>query len=83
MKKTQIPCAICREVTNISELSFVNLGSEEVDQDSSSKLAVPAVLGSFSTKVEAVVKRLFYLRAADPLVKVLIFSTVCINEQVQ
>lgn len=80
MKKAQVPCAICREVTNISELSFVNLGSEEKDVDSSSNVAVPSVLGSYSTKVEAVVKRLFYLKAADPLVKVLIFSTVSIKE---
>ncbi|XP_034237613.1 E3 ubiquitin-protein ligase SHPRH isoform X2 [Thrips palmi] len=75
MKKTQVPCAICREVTNISELSFVNLGSEEECVGSSSNLEIPPVLGSYSTKVEGVVKRLFYLKAADPLVKVLIFST--------
>lgn len=75
-KKKEVQCAVCREKTLISEVSFVNQSPLAEENDADPTSVVPPVSGSHSTKVEAVVKRIFYLRAVDPSVKVLIFSTV-------
>lgn len=79
--KKQIQCAICREMTAQSEISFVNLNREEETDDDSSALdiEIPSIKGSLSTKIEAVVRRILYLRAHDPCVKILIFSNVSIR----
>lgn len=79
-RKKQVQCAICRETTEVSDVSFVNLGCEDegVSDSAEPSIMVPSVQGSYSTKVEAIVKRIFYLRSTDPLVKVLIFSTVSV-----
>ncbi|KAK3927321.1 E3 ubiquitin-protein ligase SHPRH [Frankliniella fusca] len=74
-KKKQVLCAICRETTNFDEVSFVNPSSDDQIENEEMGDLIPSVQGSHSTKVEAIIKKLFYLKAADPSVKVLIFST--------
>lgn len=66
-------CAICREVTALSEIAYVD-AQAEVTEDGESK--VVQVKGSHSTKVQAVVERLLLIKKEDPDAKCLVFSTV-------
>lgn len=64
-----IKCAICRQTTCHSEISYVfTTQSSSPDQD------LP-VKGSHSTKVEAVVRTLLKIQMTDPGAKCLVFST--------
>lgn len=64
-----IKCAICRQPTCHSEISYVfTAQSSSQDQD------LP-VKGSHSTKVEAVVRTLLKIQMTDPGAKCLVFST--------
>lgn len=74
-KKKQVLCAICRENTKFDEVSFVNPSSDDKIESTETENSLPSVEGSHSTKVEAIIKKLFLLKAADPYVKVLVFST--------
>lgn len=77
-KKNLVHCAVCRETTNFNEVSFVNFdpdGGGCGNDAEGSNIVIPSVEGSHSTKVEAIIRRIFYLKATDPFVKVLIFST--------
>jgi hypothetical protein len=73
-RKLNVKCPICRETTHEDGISYVNLSCKVYE---SQKDGTPiTVRGSHSTKVEAVVHRLLALRAEEPDVKVLVFSTV-------
>lgn len=65
-------CAICRELTALSEIAYVDAQSED-SENGESKVQVK---GSHSTKVQAVVERLLLIKKQDPDAKCLVFSTV-------
>uniref|UniRef100_A0A8C3AMQ7 SNF2 histone linker PHD RING helicase n=1 Tax=Cyclopterus lumpus TaxID=8103 RepID=A0A8C3AMQ7_CYCLU len=68
-RRRAIKCAICRQTTAHAEISYVfTTQSSSQDQD------VP-VMGSHSTKVEAVVRTLKKIQVSDPGAKCLVFST--------
>jgi E3 ubiquitin-protein ligase SHPRH len=69
----RLRCAICREMTDLPDISYVDTKPDEGD---SPEEAAIRVQGSHSTKVEAVVKQLLIIKASDPDAKCLIFSTV-------
>lgn len=72
-RKVNVKCPICREMTQEDGISYVNL-SCKVYESQKDGTAI-TVRGSHSTKVEAVVHRLLELRAEEPDVKALVFST--------
>ncbi|XP_052811504.1 E3 ubiquitin-protein ligase SHPRH-like isoform X2 [Mya arenaria] len=63
-----VKCAICRQSTHQTEISYV-VTSQKYEHDELK------VKGSHSTKVEAVVKCLLKIRKEDPTAKSLVFST--------
>nr|XP_055027595.1 E3 ubiquitin-protein ligase SHPRH isoform X2 [Misgurnus anguillicaudatus] len=68
-RRRAIKCAICRQTTSHSEISYVfTTQSADEGQD------IP-VKGSHSTKVEAVVRVLKKIQMTDPGAKSLVFST--------
>lgn len=66
-------CAICRELTALSEIAYVDAQAEVIEDKEST---VVQVKGSHSTKVQAVVERLLLIKKQDPDAKCLVFSTV-------
>ncbi|XP_026866989.2 E3 ubiquitin-protein ligase SHPRH isoform X3 [Electrophorus electricus] len=68
-RKRAIKCAICRQTTSHSEISYV-FTTQAADQGQE----IP-VKGSHSTKVEAVVRALKKIQMTDPGAKSLVFST--------
>ncbi|KAG7328393.1 hypothetical protein KOW79_008337 [Hemibagrus wyckioides] len=68
-RKKAIKCAICRQTTSHTEISYV-FTTQAADQDQE----IP-VKGSHSTKVEAVVRALKKIQMTDPGAKSLVFST--------
>ncbi|TSO25161.1 E3 ubiquitin-protein ligase SHPRH [Bagarius yarrelli] len=68
-RKKAIKCAICRQNTSHTEISYV-FTTQATDQDQE----IP-VKGSHSTKVEAVVRALKKIQMTDPGAKSLVFST--------
>lgn len=73
-RKVNVKCPICREITREDGISYVNLSCKVYATRNNG--AAITVRGSHSTKVEAVVHRLLALRAEEPDVKALVFSTV-------
>ena len=74
IRKVNVKCPICRDTTTEDGISYVNLSAKVYDSKEDGTSI--SVRGSHSTKVEAVVHRLLALRAAEPQVKALVFSTV-------
>ncbi|XP_069684447.1 E3 ubiquitin-protein ligase SHPRH isoform X2 [Periplaneta americana] len=73
VRKVSVKCPICRETTQEDGISYVNLSCKVYEtKDDETPITVR---GSHSTKVEAVVHCLLSLRAAEPDVKALVFST--------
>ncbi|XP_076834961.1 E3 ubiquitin-protein ligase SHPRH-like [Brachyhypopomus gauderio] len=68
-RKRAIKCAICRQTTSHTEISYV-FTTQAADHDQE----IP-VKGSHSTKVEAVVRALKKIQITDPGAKSLVFST--------
>ncbi|XP_026790068.3 E3 ubiquitin-protein ligase SHPRH isoform X1 [Pangasianodon hypophthalmus] len=68
-RKKAIKCAICRQTTSHTEISYV-FTTQAADQGEE----IP-VKGSHSTKVEAVVRALKKIQMTDPGAKSLVFST--------
>ncbi|XP_027028249.2 E3 ubiquitin-protein ligase SHPRH [Tachysurus fulvidraco] len=68
-RKKAIKCAICRQTTSHTEISYV-FTTQAADQGEE----IP-VKGSHSTKVEAVVRALKKIQMSDPGAKSLVFST--------
>uniref|UniRef100_A0A0A9VZY3 E3 ubiquitin-protein ligase SHPRH n=2 Tax=Lygus hesperus TaxID=30085 RepID=A0A0A9VZY3_LYGHE len=66
----EVECPMCRLRTPKGEVSYVVANSRGDEEANNHKL-----VGSFSTKVEAVTVQLLKLRSSDPDVKVIIFST--------
>lgn len=64
-----IECPMCRLKTPLDTVSYVKPKRQD---------EVPSIVvkGSFSTKIESITLKLLELIAEDPLVKVIIFSTV-------
>ncbi|XP_030632483.1 E3 ubiquitin-protein ligase SHPRH [Chanos chanos] len=69
MRRKAIKCAICRQTTNHTEISYVF-----TTQAANQGQEIP-VKGSHSTKVEAVVRALKKIQMTDPGAKSLVFST--------
>jgi E3 ubiquitin-protein ligase SHPRH len=69
-----VRCAICRNLTLHSEVSYVKTKVDSKDESSEDEVYKP-VKGSLSTKIEAVVKTLVKIQTQDPSSKSLVFST--------
>lgn len=64
-----ICCPICRMRQKVSEISYIKLNKNGDDQDE------VKINGSYSSKVEAIVRLVLKLKSEDEDVKILIFST--------
>ncbi|CAG9815357.1 unnamed protein product [Phaedon cochleariae] len=64
-----IQCSVCRNKQKYQEISYIKAGNTVTDGDCSK------IKGSYSTKIEGVVKLLLDLKKDDPEVKVLVFSS--------
>ncbi|XP_054153904.1 E3 ubiquitin-protein ligase SHPRH-like [Oppia nitens] len=68
-----IGCPMCRELCPLSAILYVN--ATETDDDDDIAVAGIEVAGSWSTKVEEVVRCLLEIISADSTAKTLVFST--------
>ena len=68
-KQRSIKCAMCRQMCMLKDILYVDSKSED-EQDNDIE-----VEGSWSTKVEAIVKRLLAISKNDPHAKTLVFSS--------
>ncbi|XP_063040312.1 E3 ubiquitin-protein ligase SHPRH isoform X2 [Engraulis encrasicolus] len=68
-RRRAIKCAICRQTTSHTDISYVFTAQNSADGDD-----IP-IKGSHSTKVEAVVRVLKKIQMTDPGAKSLVFST--------
>jgi len=80
----KVNCPTCRRRTNVGEIAYVDNAYEKHELDTSlsqfngqqkqdDENFVP-LKGSYGTKLEAVLRRLLWLKSKDPKVKVLVFS---------
>lgn len=68
-----LKCGLCRALIPLNEITYVdatNIKTEESEIN---------VVGSHSTKIAAIVRKLLVIRAQDPTAKCLIFSTVFLS----
>ncbi|XP_063230328.1 E3 ubiquitin-protein ligase SHPRH isoform X2 [Bacillus rossius redtenbacheri] len=76
--RTLVRCPVCRELSDHRNISYVVIDDKckqgETCEDELS------VQGSYSTKVEAIVRRLLALKKQDPFVKALVFSTLAAGD---
>ncbi|XP_076076399.1 E3 ubiquitin-protein ligase SHPRH-like isoform X3 [Mytilus galloprovincialis] len=70
-KNRVVKCAICREKTYRSDVSYVSTKKSE-DSDDVQNFNVK---GSHSTKVQGIVKQMIKIHHKDPEAKILVFST--------
>ncbi|XP_066137838.1 E3 ubiquitin-protein ligase SHPRH isoform X1 [Euwallacea fornicatus] len=72
--ETKIQCCVCRAKHNLQDVAYINnrLGSESKNDPLDESETI--VVGSYSRKVDAVLRLLLKLRKSDPNVKVLLFS---------
>ena len=74
-KKNTLSCPQCRQLCNKYDVSYV-----EDDENGKEESKAPVlVIGSHSTKVQAVLTSLIEIIQQQPQVKVLIFSTVSVE----
>ena len=66
-------CAICRETTTLTDIAYVDTQPISTGQEVAENVRV---IGSHSTKIEAVVRQLLLIQAGDPGAKCLVFSSV-------
>lgn len=64
-----IRCSICRKSQNMDDVSYIRIKGKNDNMNDID------IKGSYSTKVQAIVKHVLYLRNQDKDVKILIFST--------
>ncbi|RWS11570.1 E3 ubiquitin-protein ligase SHPRH-like isoform X5 [Dinothrombium tinctorium] len=66
---TSIRCALCRQYTALSEIVYVDTREEAAEEESIE------VIGSLSTKIEALVRTIIRIIKDEPESKCLVFST--------
>lgn len=69
-KQTQrVSCSVCRYVQYLNDISYIKVkGTNDATDDIEIK-------GSYSTKIQAIVKHTLLLRQDDETVKILVFSS--------
>ncbi|OWF36325.1 E3 ubiquitin-protein ligase SHPRH [Mizuhopecten yessoensis] len=67
----RLKCAVCRQLNFISDISYVSTKVTPVDNGTESI----RVMGSYSIKIESVVRCMLGIKKTDPTAKVLVFST--------
>ncbi|ERN04198.1 E3 ubiquitin-protein ligase SHPRH isoform X1 [Amborella trichopoda] len=78
-----VMCPTCRQQTVFGNIAFVDdsisgasdLGSPDKCQDQEKSENSICVHGSYGTKIEAVTRRILWIRSTDPEAKVLVFSS--------
>ncbi|ESQ52797.1 hypothetical protein EUTSA_v10016132mg [Eutrema salsugineum] len=72
-----VMCPICRQHTDVRNIAFADdrqngSSSDHVHKENEESLAVH---GSYGTKIEAVTRRILWIKSSDPQSKVLVFSS--------
>jgi E3 ubiquitin-protein ligase SHPRH len=83
-KKDMVKCAICRQISKHAEMSYIlgaptreeNADGDAVAEDGEDE---PAVVGSYSTKIEGLVVALKKLKRKEPGARAIIFSSVSVS----
>ncbi|VVB02957.1 unnamed protein product [Arabis nemorensis] len=74
-----VMCPICRQHTDVRNIAYAddsrNGSSSSSDQDHKENEASLAVQGSYGTKIEAITRRILWIKSSDPQAKVLVFSS--------
>uniref|UniRef100_T1JC89 RING-type domain-containing protein n=1 Tax=Strigamia maritima TaxID=126957 RepID=T1JC89_STRMM len=68
-RSKSVKCAICRQTTAQAEVSYITTKPED-DEDTEIK-----VNGSYSTKIDGIIKTLLKIKQDEPQAKALVFST--------
>ncbi|XP_074596257.1 E3 ubiquitin-protein ligase SHPRH-like [Brevipalpus obovatus] len=69
--RPSVKCPICRQSTATSEIVFIDSGSSG-EEEGNEKIKV---VGSWSTKVEEIVRTIFKIKISEPDAKCLVFSS--------
>ncbi|KAG7574414.1 Helicase superfamily 1/2 ATP-binding domain [Arabidopsis suecica] len=72
-----VMCPICRQHTDVRNIAYADdrRNSSSSDQDHKDNEASLVVQGSYGTKIEAVTRRILWIKSSDPQAKVLVFSS--------
>jgi E3 ubiquitin-protein ligase SHPRH len=72
-----VMCPICRQHTDVRNIAYADdrRNSSSSDQDHKDSEASLVVQGSYGTKIEAVTRRILWIKSSDPQTKVLVFSS--------
>ncbi|CAN8317715.1 unnamed protein product [Cochlearia groenlandica] len=72
-----VMCPICRQHTDVRNIAYADdkRNGFSSDQDHKENEASLAVQGSYGTKIEAVTRRILWIKSSDPQAKVLVFSS--------
>ncbi|XP_010554570.1 PREDICTED: E3 ubiquitin-protein ligase SHPRH [Tarenaya hassleriana] len=75
-----VMCPICRQHTDVGNIAYAddrrnNGFNSSTDEDYKEDEASFVVQGSYGTKVEAVTRRILWIKSTDPEAKVLVFSS--------
>ncbi|KAF8063114.1 hypothetical protein N665_1184s0003 [Sinapis alba] len=72
-----VMCPICRQHTDVRNIAYADdrRNGYSSGQDHKENEASLAVQGSYGTKIEAVTRRILWIKSSDPQAKVLVFSS--------
>ncbi|KAJ4904003.1 zinc ion binding [Raphanus sativus] len=72
-----VMCPICRQHTDVGNIAYADdrQNGYSSGQDHKENEASLAVQGSYGTKIEAVTRRILWIKSSDPQAKVLVFSS--------
>ncbi|KAL0740078.1 hypothetical protein Bca4012_081591 [Brassica carinata] len=72
-----VMCPICRQHTDVRNIAYADdrQNGYSSGQDHQENEASLAVHGSYGTKIEAVTRRILWIKSSDPQAKVLVFSS--------
>ncbi|CAF2298271.1 unnamed protein product [Brassica napus] len=72
-----VMCPICRQHTDVGNIAYADdrQNGYSSGQDHRENEASLSVQGSYGTKIEAVTRRLLWIKSSDPEAKVLVFSS--------
>ncbi|CAE6041811.1 unnamed protein product [Arabidopsis arenosa] len=72
-----VMCPICRQHTDVRNIAYADdrRNSSSSDEDHKDNEASLVVQGSYGTKIEAVTRRILWIKSSDPQAKVLVFSS--------
>ncbi|PIN24826.1 DEAD box-containing helicase-like transcription factor/DNA repair protein [Handroanthus impetiginosus] len=71
----RVVCPTCRQHTDFRNIAFVDDRQDEPGTSYDKSEASITVQGSYSTKIEAVTRRILWINSTDPTAKILVFSS--------